>query len=168
MSNHDMQAPRGTQQPQGVGLRTNMFNPSANPNATMSGFQRPVSNHGSVVDSTAGASQHYNHPSIGASLMDQEAVSLTGNLQGKKKKKKKSKMAGGANGFLGGSAYQPNIGALANAGNAIGGTLEPQKRNIDALPDLDLDVNNIGDAEDDADFNAFNGAKINRQPQDSG
>lgn len=36
--------------------------------------------------------------------MDQEAVALTGNLQGKKKKKKKSKMAGGANGgFLGDS-----------------------------------------------------------------
>ena len=70
-------------------------------------------------------------PSIGASLMDQEAVSLTQNLQGKKKKKKVKKKIN-PNAFMGqdgdpvGMDGQPQSfnmrqSTLINAGNSIGG-----------------------------------------------
>lgn len=60
-----------------------------NPNATGMNFNnRPLSNQGASANIDP-----YNAamPSIGASLMDQEAVTLASNLMGKKKKKKKAK-----------------------------------------------------------------------------
>lgn len=57
------------------------------------------------------------------------------------------------------------MGALANAGSSIGGYTGQANGSMpapqsSALPDLDLDINNLGNDESDGDFNAFNGAKI--------
>lgn len=68
-------------------------------------------------------------PSVGASLMDQEAVSLAQNLQGKKKKKKVKKKIN-PNAFMGQDgdqmdgqpqAFNMRQSTLVNAGNSIGG-----------------------------------------------
>ena len=70
-------------------------------------------------------------PSIGASLMDQEAVSLAQNLQGKKKKKKVKKKIN-PNAFMGQESGELDMdgqpqsfsmrqSTLINAGSSIGG-----------------------------------------------
>ena len=48
-----------------------------------------------VQNNSMGAPNMSNQPTIGASLMDQEAVTLNSNLMGKKKKVKKVKKARG-------------------------------------------------------------------------
>lgn len=83
---------------------------------------RPMSNQGSLNPNGVSLP---GQPSIGASLMDQEAVSLTPNLQGKKKKKKAKKKLN-PNAMLN-DEYQLDLpphdrrmGSLANAGASIG------------------------------------------------
>ena len=71
-----------------------MFNPP-NPNATGMGFNQQQ--YGAPPQQPIAHSQQ---PSIGASLMDQEAVALNPGLQGKKKKKKKAKAKINPNAFL--------------------------------------------------------------------
>lgn len=85
--------------PMPVAMKPNMFNPP-NPNATGMNFNnqnatgmnfnngRPGSNQGASASIDPYNAQM---PSIGASLVDQEAVSLAPNLMGKKKKKKAKK-----------------------------------------------------------------------------
>ena len=106
--------------------------------------------------------------------MDQEAVSLAPNLQGKKKKKKKAKKVS-PNAFLehdDNAPYDHRKTSLANAGASIGHMSSYQASNQgaaahqpqEALPDLDLDLNNDGevqiDANDDWDYKDFAGAKV--------
>ena len=122
-------------------------------------------------------------PSIGASLMDQEAVNLAPNLMGKKKKKKAKKKVNpnaymdGDNLDLPGTGHgakpvDRRMGSLANAGASIGhvssyandsGHLRDPQDVGAALPDLDLDIGNEGDADDNAndwDYKEFAGAKV--------
>lgn len=69
---------------------------------------RPTSNQGSnhlSANHDSGAGAYAHQPSIGASLIDQEAVSLAPNLMGKKKKKKAKKK-------INPNAYMDNDGAL--------------------------------------------------------
>ena len=94
--------------------------------------------------------------------MDQEAVSLTQNLQAKKKKKKVKKKIN-PNAFMGQDGDQTGMdgqpqgfnmrqSTLINAGNSIGGgsssnrgqpshyQSQPQEQKASDLPDLDLDL----------------------------
>ena len=127
-------------------------------------------------------------PNIGASLMDQEAVNLAPNLMGKKKKKKAKKKVnpnaymdvdnvdfpGLATGHGAKPSPDRRMGSLANAGASIGhvssyndvnqsGHLRDPQDAGAALPDLDLDIGNEGDADDNAndwDYKEFAGAKV--------
>jgi len=116
-----------------------MFNPP-NPNATGMNFNNPGAtgmnfNNGRPGSNQGGASASLDPtnaqmPSIGASLVDQEAVSLAPNLMGKKKKKKAKKI--NPNAYMdddnlelpgsGKSAKKVNLrqSSLANAGASIG------------------------------------------------
>jgi len=114
-------------------------------------------------------------PSIGASLMDQEAVSLAPNLMGKKKKKKAKKKVN-PNAYMDEDnldipkQLDRRMGSLANAGASIGHASSYQENSLthqpqEALPDLDLDIGNEGDADDngnanDWDYKDFAGAKV--------
>jgi len=103
----------------------NVFNPP-NPHATGMNFNnpninRPPTNHSSIPNA-----QSIAQPSIGASLMDQEAVSLVPNLMGKKKKKKAKKkvmpnsLLGDDDDQLDLPPHDRRMGSLANAGASIG------------------------------------------------
>lgn len=86
-----------------VAVAPKVFNPP-NPYATGMNFNQTGMNGAAGLNATApthvqsnsmGGPNMSNQPTIGASLMDQEAVTLNPNLMGKKKKVKKVKKARG-------------------------------------------------------------------------
>lgn len=100
-----------------------------------------------------------NEPSIGASLIDQEAVTLNSNLQGKKKKKKSKKGKVNPNSFLDqNNSLDLGQSSLANAGRAV--VKETDENFVEALPELDVDLNNDNDARNTVewDYNNYEGA----------
>ena len=154
--------PPGQMPAQTAVARSNVFNPP-NPNATGMNFNntayRPPSDKSGSLDGRV------KEPSIGASLMDQEGVTLNANLQAKKKKKKAKKKLNSLVDRDQGDFPAIGKSSLINAGSSIGHGSGDGEKKLDALPELDLDDGaNDGDADSSWNYNDFAGAKV----QDAG